>query len=194
MTKGNIILLNGVTSSGKSTLSKALQRELDEPYYYIALDTFNEIICPFSVAGDKFTDTAIMDQAVYTMHCLIRDFSDRGLPVVVDHILADHSDWLYDCVDLLWEYPVFYVHVDCERDELFRRARARGYTSPERLNQIDQQLQMLCSYNLYDMTVNTSKNSAEAIAKVIKEQLGFSSSIMGFRQLKEKLDQERRLK
>lgn len=40
MNKGKIILLNGTSSSGKSTLAKALQSVLDEPYLYIDGDLF----------------------------------------------------------------------------------------------------------------------------------------------------------
>jgi len=38
--KGNIIFLNGVSSAGKSTLSKALQSRLD--YYWFSVDVFIE--------------------------------------------------------------------------------------------------------------------------------------------------------
>ena len=40
MQKGKIIFLNGVSSSGKSTLAKTLQDRLEEPFYLIANDTF----------------------------------------------------------------------------------------------------------------------------------------------------------
>ena len=40
MNKGKIICLNGVSSSGKSTLAKALQDKLKEPYYLMSEDTF----------------------------------------------------------------------------------------------------------------------------------------------------------
>jgi chloramphenicol 3-O-phosphotransferase len=38
--KGKIILLNGTSSSGKSTLAEALQSVLDEPYLHIDGDFF----------------------------------------------------------------------------------------------------------------------------------------------------------
>ena len=40
MNKGKIICLNGVSSSGKSTIAKALQDKLNEPYYLMSEDTF----------------------------------------------------------------------------------------------------------------------------------------------------------
>jgi len=38
MSKGKVICLNGVSSSGKSTLAKSLQEKLNEPYYLMSED------------------------------------------------------------------------------------------------------------------------------------------------------------
>lgn len=40
MGKGNIIILNGVSSSGKTTLAKALQEQMPYPLYLMDVDTF----------------------------------------------------------------------------------------------------------------------------------------------------------
>ena len=40
MDKGNIIFLNGPSSSGKTRISKTLQNVLDEPYLHVGLDHF----------------------------------------------------------------------------------------------------------------------------------------------------------
>lgn len=37
---GRVIILNGASSSGKSTLAKALQHALDEPFLYVSSDQF----------------------------------------------------------------------------------------------------------------------------------------------------------
>ena len=39
---GTILFLNGTSSAGKTTLSRALQELLDEPYQHIALDQFRD--------------------------------------------------------------------------------------------------------------------------------------------------------
>ena len=39
MRPGHIILLNGTSSAGKSTLAKALQTLLSEPYLHVGIDT-----------------------------------------------------------------------------------------------------------------------------------------------------------
>jgi chloramphenicol 3-O-phosphotransferase len=38
--KGRIIILNGVSSVGKSTLAKTLQERLSDPFYLMDVDTF----------------------------------------------------------------------------------------------------------------------------------------------------------
>jgi chloramphenicol 3-O-phosphotransferase len=184
MENGNIILLNGVTSAGKSTLAKELQGAFDEPYYYVALDTFNDILCPFVAGKGKFQDPDIMNKAVSVMHLLIRDFSQKGLNVIVDHILCDYGNWFNDCIDVLHEYPVMFVRVDCDRDELFKRARNRGYTTPERLNQIDQQLSKIHKHGIYDVTISTSANTMEENITKIKQALQNRDEWTAFKRLK----------
>ncbi|HOP10144.1 MAG TPA: AAA family ATPase [Oscillospiraceae bacterium] len=191
MKNGNIVILNGVTSAGKSTLSRALQAAFDEPYYYVALDTLNDVICPFTANRQKFQDPQIMNRAVPVMHMLIRDFSQKGLNVIVDHILCDGGDWFYDCVDALFEYPVMFVRVDCDRDELFKRAKKRGYKTPERLNQIDRQLAQMHKHGFYDVVISTSTNTTEENVQKIKTALLRQDEWRAFRQLKQMMEKTR---
>jgi len=184
MEKGNIILLNGVTSAGKSTLARALQGALKEPHYYVATDTFNEIICPYAAGKGRFTGTKIMDDAVSVMYCLIRDFSDKGLSVIVDHVMTDDGKWFSECIEVLHEYPVMFVRVDCDRDVAMERARGRGYTSPERLSQIDDQLVRLHMHNLYDLIISTSDNTIEENVEIIERELQKRDQWDAFRKLK----------
>ncbi len=38
--KGNVVLLNGTSSAGKSTIAKALQEQMDDPYLHTGVDHF----------------------------------------------------------------------------------------------------------------------------------------------------------
>jgi len=48
---GKVILLNGTSSSGKSTIAKELRRVLPEPYLYVSIDEFLHQL-PVSVLED----------------------------------------------------------------------------------------------------------------------------------------------
>jgi chloramphenicol 3-O-phosphotransferase len=53
MEKGKIIFLNGVSSSGKTTLAKSLQERLPDLFYWIAVDIFIDMMPKkyFSIDG-----------------------------------------------------------------------------------------------------------------------------------------------
>jgi len=44
MEHGKIILINGTSSSGKSTLAKSLQKSLAEPFLHVQLDSYIEML------------------------------------------------------------------------------------------------------------------------------------------------------
>src|SRR6185312_5466542 len=42
MLSGKIILINGASSSGKSTIARAVQKQLDEPFWHLSIDHLRE--------------------------------------------------------------------------------------------------------------------------------------------------------
>ena len=44
MAPGTIIVLNGASSSGKTSIAKALPEALNEPYLHIGLDAFFDMV------------------------------------------------------------------------------------------------------------------------------------------------------
>jgi len=164
MENGKIILLNGVSSAGKTTLAKALQAKLDVPLYSLSCDAFA------AMAPERFCEDDLDGQIMITQRMMretIRLFSDKGLCVVVDDVvldLPDKNDWLYDYSVLLAGYPVLFVHVTCPLDELVRRQTQRGDRMP---NQAQWQLDHAYTNIPYDLTVDTHQNSAEECAEQI---------------------------
>ena len=53
--KGEIIFLNGVSSAGKTTLTRALQHKLNAPYYWLSEDVFMEM------TPEKFVIDIVLD-------------------------------------------------------------------------------------------------------------------------------------
>jgi chloramphenicol 3-O-phosphotransferase len=53
MTAGTIILLNGTSSSGKSSIGRAIQRLADHPWLLLGADILGAICPPRYVGGDR---------------------------------------------------------------------------------------------------------------------------------------------
>ena len=88
MSKGKIIFLNGVSSSGKSTLAKTLQARLSEPFYLLANDTF----C--NMSPEKFFDinaTETFDRALKGLYYTIKTFSDVFVKKKVQRMVTEKS-------------------------------------------------------------------------------------------------------
>ena len=167
MQKGKIIWLNGVSSAGKSTLSKILQNRLLEPFYVLANDMFtNDIVSPVNFINIDIDAT--YQRALKGMYHAIKGFSDAGINVIVDDVLLseDGYDRLKQCIKLLYDYPVLFVHVTCPVDELRRREENRGDRD---VGQGESQLAILTPQDIYDITVNTYNDSTEICADKIIE-------------------------
>src|SRR6476646_10224632 len=107
-----IILLNGTSSSGKTTLAKALQERLETPFLHAGIDHFifmlpkRYLYPPYW--SDVFhyvwsTDDPPVIKAIEAgplghrlmsgMHHTVAAFAQAGNNVIVDHVLLD-ARWL----------------------------------------------------------------------------------------------------
>jgi chloramphenicol 3-O phosphotransferase len=143
-----VVLLNGASCAGKTTLGRALQDLTAEPYLLLGLDTLFSTV-PDRWAGgpqgelrhrgfayDRLPDDdgrpmlriTYGDDGLRMMHGFHRAVAAllaAGNPVVVDEMLlgADvRDDWLA----VLRPWRPLLVGVYCDDDELARRERARG--------------------------------------------------------------------
>ena len=168
MQKGKIIFLNGVSSSGKTTLAATLREKLPEPYFIMGNDLwgffFTDLIAPKELQELKETDFKELEyQSLSMMIKVIRLLSDEGNNVVVDSVLltVQKNDLLREFVKALHDYPVLFVHVTCPVEELRRREKERG---DRRIGQGEEQLATLYPQDTYDITVDTFRESKEDCA------------------------------
>ena len=179
MEKGKIIFLNGVSSSGKTTLAKSLQERLTEPLFWLAADTFIDMVPEKYNNPDKPGAMPVCLKAIAMTHHTIKFFSDMGVNVVVEHIFH-YKEWVDECVELLHEYPILLVHVTCPIEELRRREKERGNRD---IGRAEIQLQRGYSLDTYDITVDTHNNSTEECADKIIEMLDYPEKFTAFKTL-----------
>jgi chloramphenicol 3-O-phosphotransferase len=188
MTKGKIIFLNGVSSSGKTTLAKSLQERLTEPFYWLAVDTFIETLMPkkyFSIDGfnPDGAEPVIFKTISLAQHT-IKFFADMGANTIVEHILfpsieiQPYKNQTVECVELLHEYPVLFVHVTCPLEELRRREKKRGDRD---IGRAEIQLPHLTAQDSYDITVDTHNSSIEECANKIVALLDYPEKFTAFK-------------
>ncbi len=183
MSQGTIILLNGASSSGKTTLALALQDRLERPYFHIAQDMFNRMAPRTYRNTDFWSMTAT---SISAMHHTIALFSDLGLNVIVDHVLTDAAEvqaWLPEAVRLLHAHPVLFVRVWCPAEELDRREQARGDRRP---GQGRAQLEHMHHHGVYDLSVDTYQFTTVECADSIVQALEQPERWTAFRTLHER--------
>lgn len=120
--EGRIILLNGTSSAGKSTLAKALRVKLDSQFHYFASDQLAD-------AGFRPDDEEVRwtyrNAFFHGFHRSIAAFAEAGLDLLVEHIIEEQS-WADELHALLQPFDVFWVGVHAPVSELERRERLRG--------------------------------------------------------------------
>jgi len=122
--KGKIVILNGVSSAGKTTLARAIQDKASEAFFVITGDDLMEML-----GRSKYVD--ISSEAYFQFNTseyhAAKAYSDIGMNVIMDTvILKKDKIGLNEFVEILRGYPVLFVHLTCPLEELRRREKERG--------------------------------------------------------------------
>ena len=118
-------------------------------------------------------------KTIQAMYRTIKTFSDMGLHTVVDDVFSVSQELLEECVDILHDYPVLFVHVTCSLEELRRREKERGDRT---IGQAEEQLSILLPLdNTYDVTVDTHMDTKEKCADKIIERLDCHNNDTAFK-------------
>jgi len=166
-----IILLNGTSSAGKTTIAKSLQQIMDAPYLHVPVDSFGAM----TPGPDKLGETgsrlwqSVFNRVLSGFHHSIAALAAAGNNLIVDHVLVqgvEPQSWLTECLDLLAPFTVYFIGVHCPLEELRRRERERGDRG---VGLAEFQLGRVHRHGVYDLEVDTSVSSAEQCALRIKE-------------------------
>jgi chloramphenicol 3-O phosphotransferase len=163
-----IILLNGISSAGKTSISQILQRTLNEPYLQVSIDTFENMLPNRPQAGEQFAWEELFPKLLAGFHRSIAALADTGSNLIVDHVMVYREGWastLADCMESLEPFAVYFVGVRCSLEELMRREQARG---DRFIGTAERQFPRVHRHILYDVEVDTTRTSPEVCAEQIR--------------------------
>ena len=168
MRKGKIVFLNGVTSSGKTSIVEALQTRADCYFYVVANDLFEQMI------GDRFLQEDYwghLSRVIILMYHTAKLYSDMGHDVLIDGILVERPEiapHYRQLADILADNPPSIVEVACPLKICRTRNLARG----DRYEmQSDEQAAMMAQGIDYALRVETDKLTPEECAEAIVRAL-----------------------
>lgn len=123
-----VIVLNGASSAGKTTLAKAMQALWSSPLHHVQLDAFRDMEPPDYWTGwenrEKSETELMLCALCCAMHAAVGEYAKHGQEVVFDTVLSNRRA-RHLLVENLAHLPVYLVAVRCDATELARRETAR---------------------------------------------------------------------
>lgn len=181
----DIIILNGASSSGKSSIAKELQSILPDNYLHLGIDTFIEMMPKRTI---NLTEPDIPSDGFYwqtesgnhppslciksgeygehinhAYHSTVKHLADLGLKVIVDDVMnggIEQQSWL----EALGDTKCLFVAVMCSDTEL----RNREHLRDDRIN--GSAVEQNCRVHngvVYHFQVNTTHCSPQQCAQEI---------------------------
>src|SRR5437879_4328620 len=150
---GKIIFVNGASSSGKSTLCRALQASLDEPFWHYSIDHFRDAgVLPMQRIENGDFSWSDMRAAFFDgFHRCLPALAQAGNNLIVEHIVETKA-WMFRLVLLLEPFDVFFVGLHCPLSELEKRELQRG---DRRAGEARQDYDAVHNFGTYDVEINS---------------------------------------
>ncbi len=162
---GKIILIHGASSSGKTTLSRVLQRLLDQPFFHFSIDVFREGgALPMERIREGNLDWATLRPSFFDgFHRCIPALAAAGNNIIVEHIV-ESQEWMARLADLLAPYDVFFVVLRCPLTALEARERARG---DRRIGEARNDFQALPDFATFDLELDSMEPIEQNARRII---------------------------
>jgi len=188
-TSGQIIILNGTSSSGKTTIAKELQNILAGNTLHTGIDHFAQMLPenflvlsdgtnPATVegllwvttnAGKRVVEFRLGPKAVQFKESMYRSakaIASTGFNVIVDDVIMDER--VLKTVCQLMAGEAYFIGIHCPKDEAIRREIERGDRFP---GLVETQFDVVHKHALYDLECDTFTNSPIECANFIQQLL-----------------------
>lgn len=173
----NIIILNGGSSSGKTTLAKGLQNSLTEPWLRFSIDDLI-VSVPDAIHqeenGIKFGEDGSVSPGIEFQKLEsawmygIGEMARRGARIIIDDVFLGGVEGRGKWETALEGLQVLWVGVFCDSVVAGSREKERG----DRIaGMAVSQATIVHKGMNYDVTVDTSRSSAEECIRLIKQKV-----------------------
>ena len=164
VTAGKIIIINGPSSSGKTTLALAVQKQFDIPFLRFSFDLFldNQVLPMEQIRNSSFSWDSMRSSVFSGIHQCLPALATAGNNLIFDHIIESKS-WLENLIRSISKLDVFFVGLHCSLPELERREAQRG---DRRSGEARVDFQTVHRITSYDLELN-SENAVEDNANLL---------------------------
>lgn len=154
-----ILFLHGPSSSGKSTLARAIRAASEQPWMHLSIDHLRDSKATqrghFAAGRSRFFDG---------FHRALAGFADAGNDLIVEHIL-DTDGWQSQLSDLFRSHQVLFVGVHTDLATLQAREIDRG-DRPH--GSAEQDFFQVHRGRTYDLTVSGTDNPKEVAQRLLQ--------------------------
>lgn len=183
MASPRVIVFNGVGSSGKSSIAKALQQIAREPFLHVEMDAFIDMLPPsaFGQSSGLLFETleqdgraAVAIKSGPTVECLMRGMrrSISALAAAGNNLIVDDVWWEDEQADyraVLQGVDLRFVAIHASLETLEARERERG----DRVIGLARwQFGRVHKGVVYDLEIDTAGATPLECAEAIKEAFG----------------------
>jgi chloramphenicol 3-O phosphotransferase len=185
---GTILIVNGASSSGKTSILRAFQALCVDPYLDAGLDRFIFMLPKRYLERPLWDDVlglatsagATGHQLVLAMHRAIAAVAHCGINVIADHVLVEPA-WASDLSKILDGFNAYMIGVRCPLPVLEEREKNR---CDRTLGQARAQFERVHAFCRYDMEVDTSLLNPTECAQQILARLQHGPPPFALRNMK----------
>lgn len=125
--RAKIIFIHGASSSGKSTLARAVQAQISEPFWHVSIDHLRDsgMVPMVRFRRGDFRWKEYRASFFEGFHRSLVAYASAGNNLLLEHILEEPG-WASDLALMLQPFDVFFVGLHCELEELVRREMLRA--------------------------------------------------------------------